>query len=96
MTNDDWKTLRVPADKYHEAKEQKEADGRTWGEQIVRPDSDKDTTTDVDVATIVDAIGAELPNGSEVDSGKLAREVSAHLDYVELANKTADELEARL
>jgi hypothetical protein len=36
----DWKTLRVPADKYEEAKAQKEANDRTWGEQIVRPADD--------------------------------------------------------
>ena len=48
LMTDDWKTLRVPADKYKEAKAQKEEHNRTWGQQIVR-DSDKDTTTDGEV-----------------------------------------------
>lgn len=38
--SDDWKTLRVPEEAYDDAKEQKEANDRTWGEQIVRPDGD--------------------------------------------------------
>ena len=33
---DDWKTLRVPPGAYETAKSQKEAAGRTWGEQIIR------------------------------------------------------------
>lgn len=51
MTGDDYKTMRVPADKWREAKEQKEAAGRTWGEQIVRPevDGDNDSTTEAEV-----------------------------------------------
>jgi len=35
MSDDDWKTLRVPPGAYEEAKEQKEANGRTWGQQLV-------------------------------------------------------------
>jgi len=38
MSRDDWKTLRVPVEAWEQAKAQKEAEGRTWGEQIVRPD----------------------------------------------------------
>lgn len=42
----DYKTLRVPEYAWTEAKEQKEAAGRTWGEQVVRPeDGDNDSTT---------------------------------------------------
>lgn len=40
MSNDDWKTLRVPPDAYERAQEQRKAAGRTWGEQIVRPEND--------------------------------------------------------
>jgi hypothetical protein len=32
----EWKTLRVRRDAYDRAKEQKEEQGRTWSEQIVR------------------------------------------------------------
>jgi len=45
MSGDNWKTLRVPPEAYEEAKAQKEANGRTWGEQVVRPDDDR---TDLD------------------------------------------------
>jgi len=37
MTQDDWKTLRVPPEAYNTAKAQKEEAGRTWGEQLVAP-----------------------------------------------------------
>lgn len=36
----DYKTLRVPEPAWERAKEQKEAENRTWGEQIVRPDGE--------------------------------------------------------
>lgn len=38
---DDWKTLRVPPGAYEAAKAQKEANDRTWGEQIVRDESEE-------------------------------------------------------
>jgi len=59
MSGDNWKTLRVPPEAYEEAKAQKEANGRTWGEQVVRPDDDR---TDLDalansLATIEERTG---------------------------------------
>lgn len=39
----EWKTLRVRGDAYELAKEQKEEAGRTWSEQLVRPDGEQDT-----------------------------------------------------
>jgi hypothetical protein len=45
--DDNWKTLRVPPEDYEEAKAQKEAAGRTWGDQIVRPDDDATELSDV-------------------------------------------------
>ena len=58
MTNG-WKTLRVPADKYEKAKAQKEENDRTWGKQIVRPDSttEPDDGTDIRIETV------EVPAG---------------------------------
>lgn len=44
MTEDNWKTLRVPPEAYEQAKEQKEKHGRTWGEQLV---CDNATTMEV-------------------------------------------------
>jgi len=37
MTQDDWKTLRVPPEAYETAKAQKDDADRTWGEQLVAP-----------------------------------------------------------
>jgi hypothetical protein len=66
--SDDWKTLRVPTDAWETAKEQKEAAGRTWGEQIVRGDSDNDTTTDL--TSLADAVET-----IEVRTGRIEREL---------------------
>jgi len=46
MTNNNWKTLRVPPEAYEEAKAQKEEAGRTWGEQVVAPVEPDDVDTD--------------------------------------------------
>ena len=43
MSGDNWKTLRVPPEAYDEAKAQKEANDRTWGEQLV---CSNDSTTE--------------------------------------------------
>jgi len=44
MTDDNWKTIRVPKDAWKEAKAQKDEHDRTWGEQLV---CDNTTTTKV-------------------------------------------------
>lgn len=59
---DDYKTLRVPEGDWETAKEQKEGAGRTWGEQIVRPDAD-----DYREGTTVVVESVEVP--AEVDAG---------------------------
>jgi hypothetical protein len=95
---DNWKTLRVPADDYLDAKQQKEANGRTWGQQLVRPDDDE-TGDGVDeealAERIVDSIGANA-GGAQVDDSEIAREVARKLDYAELSNQVADEVVGRL
>jgi len=58
MTRDNWKTLRVPPEKYEEAKAQKDEHGRTWGEQLV---CDNPTTTEV---VALDEIDAQLSHDS--------------------------------
>jgi hypothetical protein len=92
--SDDWKTLRVPADRYQEAKEQKESAGRTWGEQIVRPDDCDEMNTDELAAYLVDELGAAA-GGPQVDDSDIAADVVRQFDYAELANRVADELETR-
>lgn len=53
--SDDYKTLRVPEDAWETARAQKEDAGRTWGEQIVRPDGESSTPDDL-VQAVEDAI----------------------------------------
>jgi len=62
MSGDNWRTLRVPPEAYDEAKAQKEANDRTWGEQLVRPD-DEDTTdaTPTDPEAIADEFVRAFP-----------------------------------
>lgn len=73
MTRDNWKTLRVRADAYHEAKEQKEEYERTWSEQLVCEDpevvevvpvsNDKTESVELDAAQIQEiarAVAQEL------------------------------------
>jgi hypothetical protein len=73
MTEDNWKTLRVPPEAYDRAKEQKEKHGRTWGEQLV---CDNPTTTEVvDAAEIVE----RLSQTSDVDTAEIADAVADRL-----------------
>lgn len=58
--SDDWHTLRVPPEAYERAKAQKEADGRTWGDQIVRPDEDTEDSDDLDADELAEQITADL------------------------------------
>lgn len=71
----EYKTLRVPVEAWKEAKEQKEAADRTWGEQIVRPEGTPEDTPDkmlrindfptADVKEAVrDVLREELPEGA--------------------------------
>lgn len=81
MGNDNWHTLRVPPEAYETAREQKEEHGRTWGEQVVRPD---------------DGGGDAAPERAEIDTDALARDVAAALDYAALAEQVADDVTRRL
>lgn len=55
MSDDGWKTIRVPVSAYNEAKQLKEEYNRTWGEQLVADDTKEMTVVDVDA--IDDAMG---------------------------------------
>lgn len=57
---DDWKTLRVPEDAYEEAKAQKEAAGRTWGEQIVRATESEGDVSNADLLERMDELGESV------------------------------------
>lgn len=99
----DYKTLRVPEDAWQEAKEQKEANDRTWGEQLV---CSNNTTTEGDERdlNVVDndalyeardeilaAIGAER---GDVAQAEHIRELKNRIDDLEaqLPTKLAEEL----
>jgi len=97
MTQDDWKTLRVPPEAYDTAKAQKEQAGRTWGEQLVapvEPDYDREN-----LAERLDAVMNKLEQleGAQADTVGDALEladISNHdvleqLDTVERAAKEA-------
>lgn len=47
------------------------------------------------VKELIDVLGAEV-GGPQVDDSELAREVARRIDYAELANRTADELQGRM
>jgi len=71
-------------------------DGETWDEYIRRcADEPPEVTELVDAEELVDAIAAEADGQGRVDNSDLAREVARQMDYAELANAVADELEAR-
>lgn len=72
----DYKTLRVPEDAWEEAKAQKEDHGRTWGEQIVRPDADAHDgpTVTVPKSVVRDAVAdamSEVEIHADVDLGEM-------------------------
>jgi hypothetical protein len=71
-------------------------DGETWDEYIRRcADEPPEVTELVNASELVDAIAAEADGQGRVDDSELAREVARQLDYGELANAVADELEQR-
>jgi hypothetical protein len=71
MTDDDWKTLRVPADAWEQAQEQRQEAGRTWGEQVVRPEGDENGGVAEEVR--------ELRNRLDDLEGRLPRKVAEEL-----------------
>jgi len=78
MTNDNWHTLRVPPEAYDQAKEQKENAGRTWGEQVVRPENDAESES-IDVERLADEL-AECVTGKSLNPEALADALADELD----------------
>jgi len=77
-------------------------DGVSWSVYLDALHKDAEfivVNDDVDIEEMVvellDTIGATA-GGPAVDDSELAREVAAQIDYTELANKVADELEGRM
>lgn len=94
----DYTTLRVTA----EAKAAAEASKReeeTWNDYIRRctdnPPEPREFVGVEDVQHLINELAATADGEGRVDSDGLAREVARQVDYGELANAVADELEAR-
>lgn len=82
---DDYKTLRVPEDDWETAKEQKEAAGRTWGDQIVRPDGGVGN---------LGPFGGEVPEGVMICDAADEETLDAireQLDRIESSAETAEQ-----
>jgi hypothetical protein len=90
----EWVTIKVPQAVRDEARD----DPRTYG-QVLRAGLEHEpfggSITDADVERLIDTIAAEADGQGRVDDSELAREVARQMDYGELANAVADELEAR-
>lgn len=90
----DWKTIRVPESAHEDAKSQKEEHGRTWGEQIVRPDPDEDDNGETD------ANGASEYDRWQLETEHQQKLLEQHAKTQELLERLptdiADELEGRM
>jgi len=67
MSENNWKTLRVPPEAYERAKEQKDEHDRTWGEQLVCEDP---TTINVVAVDDLEDIGAGA-DGESIDYAEI-------------------------
>jgi hypothetical protein len=76
MTDDNWKTLRVPPEDFEHAREQKERHGRTWGEQLVC--EDPTVTEVVDADALADELAREVAR--QLDHAQLANAVADEVE----------------
>jgi predicted DNA-binding protein len=83
-------TIKLPREAYERHNDRRQDLGLTWAEYV-----DGEAPSLPDTEELVDAIAAEADGQGRVDDSELAREVARQLDYGELANAVADELEAR-
>lgn len=93
----DWQSLKVPGEAKAEAATVKDDHGETW-EDVLRFYAEH--RPDGGVGDLR-PFGGEVPDvdagiNPDVDVEALANELARRLDYAELANMTAEELEARL
>ena len=77
-------------------------DGVSWSQYLDALHKDAefivvndDVNIEVMVTELLDTIGATA-GGAAVDDSELAHDVAAQIDYAELANRVADELEGRM
>jgi hypothetical protein len=75
MTDNDWKTLRVPSEAYETAKAQKAEHGHTWGEQLVC-----DAPETVEVVRVDDLERDTDDGGIDIDYAELATRVADELE----------------
>jgi hypothetical protein len=96
MTNDDWKTLRVPAEAWERAKAQKERADRTWGEQIVRP-ADGDSPDDAPAPAVdTDAVAERLADRLDYPDGQDVETIARRLESLESIESRVGSIERTL
>lgn len=95
MTN--YGTIKLPREAYERHNDRRQEMGLTWQEYVdgEAPEAAEVSLSDGDIQEIINRIAATADGEGRVDSDALAREVARQLDYSELANQVADELEAR-
>jgi hypothetical protein len=86
-------TIQITKEQADELRARKTHDDESYKSVIARL-LDRDNSA-IDTEELIDAIAAEADGQGRVDDSELAREVARQLDYGELANAVADELEAR-
>lgn len=97
MTDDkkEWVTIKIPEDVRDDARE----DPRTY-EAIMRDGLDDGDYPADELTLDVDDLASEIADRVEDTGGvgpeQVAREVSRRLDYAQVANAVADEVEGRL
>lgn len=93
-------TIKIPRDDGERHNERRKDLGLTWAEYIdgEAPFAGEGRIlSDDEVAELVEEFAVAVePEQGMVDDSKMAREVAAKIDYVELAGKVADELEGRM
>lgn len=101
----DWKTIKVPPEDKERADDYRPEDS-TWGDVVLagaerlNDHMDSNPPPGVDIGVDVDALAERIADRVEAEGGAgpdaIAREVSKQLDYVELSNRVAEELEGRM
>ena len=94
MAQQDYTAIRVTPDVKAKAEDAKR-DGETWNEYVLRcAENPPEVREYVDAESIPDGL-ENIANG-DVDTDKIAAEVSEQIDYAELSNRVANELEGRM
>lgn len=96
MTN--YGTIKLPRDEYERHNERRQEMGLSWADYVDGESPQHDIPNSAEIAeAVVDALDMGDPEDrAGPDFDDLAREVARKIDYVELANRVADELQGRM